>query len=126
MALVIFVILLVFMVTPTRFHQGVGVDLSKVSHPVSMPGALREDAMKVIIQRNGKVYFGNEQVEPGSMAEKIQARLKDRDVEHKVYIAADMRARWGVVKIVLDGVQSAGVIRVAFLADQRRFPILTQ
>ncbi len=27
--------------------------------------------------------------------QKIQERLKDRDVERKVYISADARARWG-------------------------------
>jgi hypothetical protein len=43
-----------------------------------------------------------------------------------VYIIADMRARWSTVKIVLEGVRSAGIIRVAFLADQRRVPSVTR
>jgi biopolymer transport protein ExbD len=50
----------------------------------------------------------------------IAEHLKDRGVERKVYIVADMRAKWGAVKIVLDGVRSAGILRVAFLVDQRR------
>ena len=54
------------------------------------------------------------------MAEQIRSRLKNRDVERKVYIRADMRARYGAVKTVLDGVSSAGILRVAFLLDQRR------
>jgi len=100
-------------------HHGMSVDLPKVPHSVSMPGALREDRMQVSITRDGKVYFGSEQVVPDSMAGRIQLRLKDRGVERKVYVVADRRARWGTVKTVLDGVRSAGIIRVAFLVYAR-------
>ncbi len=116
MAMVVFVMLLVFMTIPTG-HHGVSADLPKVSHPISLPGARREDAMVVTITRDGKVYFGNEQMYFGSLPVKIQERLKDREVERKVYIVADMRARWGTVKATLDGVRSTGIIRVAFLVN---------
>jgi biopolymer transport protein ExbD len=82
--------------------------------------------MQVSITRDGKVFFGSDQIVPDYMAEKIQARLRDLDVERKVYIRAGARTRYGTVKTVLDGVRSAGIIRVAFLVDQRRGPILTQ
>ena len=106
-------------------HHGISVDLPKVLHPVAMRSALREDAMKVTILRDGKVYFGNEQIYQGSLAAKIQDRLKDREVERKVYIVADMRARWGGVRLALDGVKNAGIVRVAILADQGQLPKLT-
>jgi biopolymer transport protein TolR len=82
--------------------------------------------MKITVTRDGKVYFGVEQVNLISLPEKIADHLKDGEVERKVYITADGRARYGTVKSVLDGVRSAGIIRVAFLVDQRRVPILTQ
>jgi len=103
-------------------HHGASIDLPRIS----MPGAMRDDAMLVSLTHDGKVYFGSEQIVPDYMAEKIQARLTDRDVERKVYIRADARARYGTVKTVLDGVRSSGLIRVAFLVDQRRVRILTQ
>src|SRR5580658_2481304 len=117
MAMVVFVILLIFM-TVTPGHHGVSADLAKVSHPISMPGALREDAMKVSILRDGKVYFGSDRIDVINLPAKIQDRLKDREVERKVYIVVDMRARWSNVEGVLEGIRSAGVIRVAFLAEQ--------
>jgi biopolymer transport protein ExbD len=52
MGMVVFVLLLVFMTMPTDGH-GSSVDMPKVSHPVSMPGALREDAMQVAVRRDG-------------------------------------------------------------------------
>ncbi|MGD1081263.1 MAG: biopolymer transporter ExbD [Candidatus Sulfotelmatobacter sp.] len=123
MAMVVFVILLVFMTIPTH-HHGVSADLPEVSHPIPMPGALREDAMLVTITRDGKAFFGSEQINVINLPTKVQDCLKDRGVERKVYVVADMRARWGTVKDVLDGVRAGGIIRVAFLANQRRCPIV--
>ena len=107
-------------------HHGNSVDLPKASHPVAMRSALREDAMRISIMRDGKVYFGTEQIRSGDLPAKIHDRLKDREVERKVYIVADRRARWGRVKLALDGVSSAGIIRVAFLADQGQSPKLSR
>jgi biopolymer transport protein ExbD len=98
--------------------RGVSADPPRVLHPVAMRGALREDAMKVTILRDGHVYFGTDRVWSGDLARRITYRLKDRGVERKVYLTVDMRARWSDVENVLDGVRSAGVIRVAFLAEQ--------
>src|SRR5215467_11093741 len=97
MAMVVFVMLLVFMTIPTH-HGGVAVDLPKVLHPVVMRGADREDALKISITRDGKVFFGTEQVVVADLSAKIADRLKDKTVERKVYIVADMRARWGSIK----------------------------
>ena len=123
MGLVVFVVLLFFM-TISPGHHGVSVDLPKVLHPVAMRGAAREDAMKVTITRDGKVYFGTEQIRFGDLPAKIHDRLKDREVEHKVYVVADMRAQWGGVRLALDGVRAAGIIRVAFLTDRGTSPTL--
>ncbi len=122
MAIVVFVMVLVFMTIPTG-HHGVSGDLPKVSHPIAMPGALREDVIKVTILRDGKIYFGGERINAIDVNAKIEDRLRDRDVERKIYIVADGRARWGTVKDVLAGVREAGIIRVAFLVDQRRAPV---
>ncbi len=119
MSLVVFVVLLLFLTAP-RWHHTTSVDIPKVLHPVSMPGATREDAMKVSITRDGKVYFGAEHVRSSELPQKISDRLKNPEVEWKVYIVADMRTRWGSIKPVLDGVHAAGIRRIALLVDQRR------
>jgi biopolymer transport protein TolR len=125
MGMIVFIVLLVFMTIPTD-HHGSSVDLPKVLHPVLMRGADREDAMRVAVTRDGKVYFGSDRIDPADLPTKIQERLKDREVERKVYIVADMRARWGGVKLALDGVRSAGIIRVAFLANEGQLPSLSR
>ena len=118
MSLVVFIVLLVFLTWPTPYHHG-SVDLARVNQPVSMPGADREDAMIVSVTRDGKVYFGVEQVRLDDLLLKTADHLKDHTVERKVYIKADMRARWGTVKEVVASVRAAGLMRVAFLVDQQ-------
>ena len=76
--------------------------------------------MKVWIMRDGHVYFRSDWIVPADLPQKIAEHLKDRGVERKVYISADMRARWDTVKQVLDGVRSAGILQVAFLASERK------
>ena len=125
MGMAVFVVLLIFMTIPVDAHRGGSVDLPRVLHPVPMRGADREDAIKVSITRDGRVYLGTEQISLPDLPEKIQDRLKDREVERKVYIAADLRAPWGRVKLALDGVRSAGIVRIAFLADQGHLPKLS-
>ncbi len=124
MAIVVFVILLIFMTIPAPYG-GTSVDLPKVLYPVSMRGADREDAMTVNITRDGKVYFGSEQMSVAKTSQEIKDRLKNPEIEHKVYVVADARARWGTVKLVLQGVHDAGILRVAFLANQRSPEMLT-
>ncbi len=106
-------------------HHGVSADLPNVLHPVSMPGAARDDAMKITILRDGQVYLGTDRIWSYGLAQKIQDRLKDRNVERKVYITADARVGWGTVKAVLEQVRSAGILRVAFMANQRRLVTLS-
>jgi len=108
-ALAVLVLLLVFMTETSPHHGGISTDLPKVLHPVSMPGAAREDAVKVNIMRDGKVYFENEQIILSNLPEKIADRLQDPDVERKVCVVADMRARWGTIKLVLGAIRAAGL-----------------
>jgi biopolymer transport protein ExbD/biopolymer transport protein TolR len=76
--------------------------------------------MIVTVTRDGKIFLGADPITPVHLPAKIAHRLKDQSVERKVYIAADLRARWGVVKWALDGVRTAGILRVAFVAYKQQ------
>jgi biopolymer transport protein ExbD len=99
MCIVLLVPLTLFM-TYTPPHHGVSADLPEVTHAVSMPGALREDAMKITITRDGRAWFGTDPIYLGEdLSAKIRRRLEDHMIERKVYITADMRAHWGSVSL---------------------------
>lgn len=93
--------------------------MPKVWHSVSMPGANREDALIVVIMRDGSIYFGNGRTSSGRLAAQIRERL-GRGAEKKVYIRAEGRVYYRTVREVLQAVRSAGLEKVAFLVEQRR------
>ena len=59
---VMLVLLIIFMVITPMLQKGVSVDMAKVNNPVPMPDADKEDALLVSIMRDGKIYFGTDEV----------------------------------------------------------------
>jgi len=123
MAFVVFAILACCMTTMGYHYSGSSIDLPKVFHPVFVGGltwgANRHDAMSVAVARDGSIFMKNEKVPSSVLSAKIHQCLGD-GAEPKVYLRVDARARYRVVKEVLDAVQSSGVRDVVFLADQRK------
>lgn len=99
-------------------HHGSSVDLVRVSHARAMPGALREDALFLAIQRDGRIWFDEEKITPDHLSAEIRERVA-RGAEPKVYIRVDARAKYGDVIQVLHNVRSAGIDDVAFLVNER-------
>jgi biopolymer transport protein TolR len=116
---VMLVLLIIFMVITPMLQKGVSVDLAKVNNPEAMPDADKEDALIVAIMRDGKVYFGRDQINPDQLTDKIKDRLANR-TDKRVYVRADARAKFGSVVEVVDNVRAAGVDDLGLLTDQKR------
>ncbi len=79
----------------------------------------KEDALLVSITRDGKVYFGTEQITTtDNLTTKVKDRLANKP-DKRVYVKADMRTRFGGVVQVVDSVRAAGVDDLGLLTDQR-------
>jgi biopolymer transport protein ExbD len=87
-----------------------------------MPAALRHDAMRVTLSRDGTMYFGNAKVANEGLAEQIRQRL-EKGTEHKVFLIVDQRARCGDLSVVSDEVRHRRIWDIAFLAE---FPVMHQ
>src|SRR5213594_57261 len=79
---VMLVLLIIFMVITPMLQKGVSVDLAKVNNPAQM--------------RDGKVFFGNDQIAPDQLTSKVKDRLANR-TDKRVFIRADARAKYGSV-----------------------------
>ncbi|HSA92606.1 MAG TPA: biopolymer transporter ExbD [Terriglobales bacterium] len=119
MADVMLVLLIIFMVVTPMLQKGVSVDLAKTDNPVQMPDADKEDALLIAVMRDGKVFFGTEQINPDELTQRVKDRIANR-VDKRVYIRADARARYKNVVEVVDNVRSAGVDQLGLLTEQRR------
>jgi len=101
-------------------QKGISVDMAKVNNPEPMQDADKEDALLVSITRDGKVYFGTDQIQDiDSLTTKVKDRLANKQ-DKRVYVKADMRARFGGVVKVVDSVRAAGVDDLGLLTDQRK------
>jgi len=117
---VMLVLLIIFMVVTPMLQKGISVDMAKVNNPEQMPDADKEDALLVSITRDSKVYFGSEQIaDVDSLTQKVKDRLANK-ADKRVYVKADMRARFGGVVKVVDSVRAAGVDDLGLLTDQRK------
>ena len=91
-----------------------------IAAPEQMPDADKEDALLVSITRDGKVYFGSEQIQDvDGLTQKVKDRLANK-ADKRVYVKADMRTRFGGVVRVVDSVRAAGVDDLGLLTDQRK------
>ena len=116
---VMLVLLIIFMVVTPMLQKGVSVDMAQVNSPTAMEDADKEDALLVSITRDGKVYFGTDQITTDNLTTKVKDRLTNRP-DKRVYVKADMRARFGGVVGVVDAVRAAGVDDLGLLTDQKK------
>jgi biopolymer transport protein ExbD len=116
---VMLVLLIIFMVITPMLQKGQSVDMAKVNNPVPMPDADKEDALLIVVMRDGQVYFGTDRVTLDQLTDKVKDRLANK-VDKTVFIRADMRAKYGSVVDVVDNVRSAGVDDVGLLTEQTK------
>jgi len=117
---VMLVLLIIFMVVTPMLQKGISVDMAPVNNPEQMPDADKEDALLVSITRDGKVYFGSDQIQDvDNLTGKVKDRLANKQ-DKRVYVKADMRARFGSVVKVVDSVRAAGLDDLGLLTDQKK------
>jgi hypothetical protein len=84
-----------------------------------MHDADKEDALQVAVTRDDKVFFGTDLVKPEDLTQKIKDKLTNR-TDKRVFLKADMRAKFGWVVEVVDNVRAAGVDQLGLLTDQKK------
>jgi biopolymer transport protein ExbD/biopolymer transport protein TolR len=116
---VMLVLLIIFMVVTPMLRPGPPVDLAKTNNPLEMRDAEREDAVLVAINREGRVFLGNQQIAAAELSQKIQDRLAGRS-DKRVFVKADARSRYRAVAEVIDHISTAGVSDLGLLTERRR------
>ncbi len=116
---VMLVLLIIFMVITPMLQKGVSVDLARTNNPVQMPDADKEDSLLVAITRDGKIFFGTDQITPDQLTAKVKDRLSNK-IDKRVFVKADARTKYGNVVEVVDDVRAAGVDQLGLLTEQRK------
>jgi biopolymer transport protein ExbD len=109
-------LLLIGDTTPDRYQKG-SVDLAVAKNAVLQTDALREDAMRVAVARDGRIYFRQTNIGPDELAVLIRKAL-DEGSKRKIYLAVDRRAKNGDVRGTLEQIQLSGITDVVILAER--------
>lgn len=115
---VMLVLLIIFMTTTPPLHFCLWcVDVPESLHAVPQPRALREDAMRVSVTRDGKFYFRDSPMAPEELPGLVRGALRD-GAEKKIYLAVDARSRFGDTAAVVDQLQLAEITNICFITGK--------
>ncbi len=117
---VMLVLLIIFMVITPMLSRGHDVDMAKVDNPTPMQDADKDDALLLAVTKDGKVFFGNTEIQLDKVTEKIKDGLSAKSDSKMVFVKADARARYKFVVDVVDNVRAAGVDQLGLLTEQRK------
>jgi biopolymer transport protein ExbD len=124
MADIMLVLLIIFMVVTPMLSKGLSVELAKVTNPMDMPDADKDDAIIVGISASGDVYLGSTKSDLTQVADQVRDRISNK-LDKTVFVKSDGRAKYGDVVKIVDEIRSAGVDNVGLITDkaeQRRVP----
>ena len=101
---------------PSAPHHSLPVDLAVVSHSVPLPDARQEDAIIVVVTRDGTVYFRNYKTTLNDLPGAIKGAVRE-GARRKVYVRADARARYADVEAAIGAIRQAGNSRRGVWCD---------
>ena len=117
---VMLVLLIIFMVITPMLQHGKDVDMAKVDNPTPMQDADKDDALLLAVTRDGKVYFGNDEIQLDAITTRVKDRLASKSDSKMVFVKADGRAKYKYVVDVVDNVRAAGVDQLGLLTEQKK------
>ncbi len=94
-------------------------DLPKVDNPLWVPDANRDDAIVLVVARNGRFFWRQDPISIDHLRQELRHRL-ERDPQAQIFLAVDSHANYGDVKAILAAMRSVGGERVVFLVDRRK------
>ena len=97
----------------------VEVDMVKAENAVAMPEAGNEDAIVVIIARNGMVFLGQNRIDLAQLGSYIRDKQASK-TDKTIYLRADARAQYRDVESAIDNLRSTGAKEVRLLTKRKK------
>jgi biopolymer transport protein ExbD len=116
---VMIVLLVIFMAcgTPLHYHLWASLDLPKINYAVPQRNALREDAMRISITKDGHVFFRSNEIKLEQLPSLIHDAVGE-GAEKKVYLAVDVRSQYGDTGRVVEQIRLTGIRQICFIAEK--------
>jgi biopolymer transport protein ExbD len=115
--LMLTLLIVMMLIEGTTPIHGFPLDRAATKHPTPMPGAKREDAIKILLTRDGAIYFGHRATQVEDLADQIRQKVRDGS-ERRVYLMVDARTKYWDVENAVDAIRGSGIWNVALLVEQ--------
>jgi len=109
---VVLVLLVIFMITAPVLQSGIEVAVPKTRTVKEVT----EQRMVVTIDRDQKVFLGDQPVNIHELARKLR-RPGEEDAKKVIYLRADERVPFGAFASVMDAVKQAGITNISIVTQ---------
>ena len=109
---VVLVLLIIFMVTAPVLQSGIEVAVPKTKTVKE----ITEERLVITIDKEQKVYLGNDPVNINQIGQSIRAKVRDAEGQ-AIYIRSDENVPFGAFATVMDAVKQAGFGNVSIVTQ---------
>ena len=113
---VMLVLLVIFMITAPLMTSSLKLDLPRTDAAQASDTPL---FVSVALDRDGRMFWGDEAVDAATFAERIAAAAK-RNPQTEVQLRADKAVPYGRVAELIGVVQKAGLTRIGFVTEPEK------
>jgi biopolymer transport protein TolR len=108
---VVLVLLIIFMITAPILQSGIEVDVPK-THTVK---EITEQRLVVTIDKNQRIYLGNDAINIHQLADKIKKQLKHPN--DAIFLRCDETVPFGAFATVIDSLRQSGVSNISIVTQ---------
>ena len=109
---VVLVLLVMFMVTAPILQSGIEVEVPKTKTVKE----ITEERLVITIDRDQKVYLGNDPININQIAERLHEKIRDPQGQ-SVFIRSDENVPFGAFATVMDAVKQTGITNVSIVTQ---------
>ena len=109
---VVLVLLVIFMITAPVLQSGIEVNVPKTKTVKE----ITEQRLVVTIDREQKVFLGDQPVNIHELGQKLRASNSDT-TRQVIYLRADQRVPFGAFASVMDAVKQAGITNISIVTQ---------
>jgi biopolymer transport protein TolR len=109
---VVLVLLIIFMITAPVLQSGIDVAVPKTKTVKEVT----EERLVLSIDRNQRVFLGNDLININDIGPQLKARLRDPE-RQQIYLRSDKDVPFGAFATVMDAVKQAGITNVSIVTE---------
>jgi biopolymer transport protein TolR len=108
---VVLVLLIIFMITAPILQSGIEIDVPKTKTIKD----ISQDRIVVSIDKNQRVYLGNDPINIRQLGPKIKSQVKD--TKQSVFLRCDEKVPFGIFASVVDTLRVSGINNISIVTE---------